>query len=52
LLARKFDAATNGGTVLTQVKAIDYRETDSVIGQDARTDTLEMIDNYRLPIVA
>lgn len=52
LLVQKFDNATSGGKAVSSVRAIDYSETYDLSGKDIPGDTMEILDSYRLPVVA
>ena len=52
ILAQQVNDAINGGTVVSEVKAIDYTEKYELSGANIPGDALEVLDGYKLPIVA
>jgi hypothetical protein len=52
ILVQQVNDAINGGQVVSEVRAIDYTEKYELSGASIPGDALEVLDSYKLPVVA
>ena len=52
LLVQKVNDAINGGMTVSEVRAIDYSEKYTLNTAEMPADAMEVLDSYRLPVVA